>query len=43
MLFRSGAEIEMLNLKNREKGPSKAFTSFVSNPPAGDSGLGFRV
>jgi hypothetical protein len=23
--------------------PSKAFTSFVSNPPAGDSGLGLRV
>jgi hypothetical protein len=23
--------------------PSQAFTSFVSNPPAGDSGLGLRV
>jgi hypothetical protein len=23
--------------------PSEAFTSFVSNPPAGDSGLGLRV
>jgi hypothetical protein len=23
--------------------PSKVFTSFVSNPPAGDSGLGLRV
>jgi hypothetical protein len=23
--------------------PSKAFTNFVSNPPAGDSGLGLRV
>jgi hypothetical protein len=23
--------------------PSQAFNSFVSNPPAGDSGLGLRV